>query len=102
LDPRNEFSPWWSLQNIQLTHKINQSWECYGGVKNILNWTPNKSTPFLVARSNDPFDKEVSFDNDGNALSTINNPYGLTFDPSYVYAPNQGIRGFIGVRYSLK
>jgi outer membrane receptor for ferrienterochelin and colicins len=56
----------------------------------------------LVARSNDPFDKEVSFDNDGNALSTINNPYGLTFDPSYVYAPNQGIRGFIGVRYSLK
>lgn len=102
LDPRAEFSPWWSLQNIQVTYKGFKSWEIYGGVKNLLNWTPNKSTPFIIARSNDPFDKEVQFDAEGNALATADNPYGLTFDPSYVYAPNQGIRGFIGVRYTIE
>ncbi len=102
LDPRAEFSPWWSLQNIQVTYKGFKSWEIYGGVKNLLNWTPNKSTPFIIARSNDPFDKEVQFDAEGNAMATADNPYGLTFDPSYVYAPNQGIRGFIGVRYTIE
>ena len=102
LDPRAEFSPWWSIQNIQITYKGFKSWEIYGGVKNLLNWTPNKSTPFIIARSNDPFDKEVQFDTDGNALATADNPYGLTFDPSYVYAPNQGIRGFLGIRYTIE
>lgn len=66
-----------------------------------MNWTPAKSSPFLIARSNDPFDKQVSFDNNGNPLSTPNNPYALTFDPNYVYAPNQGIRFFLGVRFQL-
>lgn len=102
LDPRAQYSPWWSIQNIQVTYKKFKSWEFYIGVKNILNWTPNKSTPFIIARSNDPFDKEVTFDSNGNAVATPENPYGLTFDPSYVYGPNQGVRGFIGVRFTLK
>lgn len=76
--------------------------EIYGGIKNLLNWTPNKGNPFIIARSHDPFDKNVTFDNDGNAQVTQENPYGLTFDPSYVYAPNQGIRAFFGLRYSIK
>ena len=37
----------------------------------------------------------------GQAIATPNNPYALTFDPSYVYASNQGIRGFIGFRYTI-
>ena len=37
----------------------------------------------------------------GNATQTIENPYALTFDPSYVYASNQGIRYFIGMRLNL-
>lgn len=102
LDPRAQYSPWWSIQNIQLTYKGFKSWEIYGGVKNFLNWTPNKSTPFIIARSDDPFDENVSFDSNGNAISTAENPYGLTFDPSYVYAPNQGLRGFLGARYTIK
>ncbi len=101
LDPRPEFSPWWNIQNIQITYSLLKSWEIYGGVKNLLNWTPNKNAPFIIARSNDPFDKNVLFDNNGNALSTANNPYALTFDPSYAYAPNQGIRGFLGIRYLI-
>lgn len=102
LDPRREHSPVWSIQNIQLTYDGLSNFEVYGGVKNLLDWTPNKGNPFIIARANDPFDKEVTFDSNGNALATPNNPYALTFDPSYVYAPNQGIRLFFGVRYSIK
>lgn len=101
LDPRSEYSPWWSIQNIQLTKSIGDKIEVYGGVKNLLNWTPNKGNPFIIARSHDPFDKDVVFDGAGQAMVTPNNPYGLTFDPSYVYGPNQGIHGFLGLRYSL-
>lgn len=100
-DPRSEYSPWWSIQNIQLTKKIGKNTEIYGGVKNLLNWTPNKGNPFIIARANDPFDKNVQFDSNGQAMVTPDNPYGLTFDPSYVYGPNQGLRGFLGFRYNL-
>lgn len=98
LDPRPEYSPWWSLQNIQLTKKFNSGLEIYGGVKNLLNFTP---TAAAIARAFDPFDKQVTFGTDGQVVPTPNNPYALTFDPSYVYAPNQGIRTFLGVRYNF-
>jgi len=102
LDPRPSISPWWSLQNIQLTYKGLGIFEIYGGVKNLLNWVPGKKSPFIIARSHDPFDKLVDFDANGNALPTSENPYALTFDPSYVYGPNQGVRFFLGLRFSLK
>ena len=102
LDPRKPQSPWWSIQNIQFTFDGLKSFEFYGGVKNLLNWTPNKGNPFLIARANDPFDKNVQFDASGQAIATADNPYALTFDPTYVYAPNQGIRGFLGIRFNLK
>lgn len=101
LDPRPEYSPVWSIQNIQFTYKKIRNFELYGGVKNILDWTPNKSTPFLIARANDPFDENVSYDTNGNVVATPENPYALTFDPGYVYGPNQGIRMFLGLRYTL-
>ena len=99
LDPRDAYSPWWSIQNIQLTKKLGNAWELYGGVKNLLNFTPPANS---IARSFDPFDKQVAFGPDGQVVPTPNNPYGLTFDPTYVYAANQGIRGFFGVRYTLR
>lgn len=101
LDPRAEYSQVWSLQNIQLTYKKFRNFELYGGIKNILNWTPNKGNPFLIARAEDPFDQNVTYDTNGNVMATPSNPYALTFDPTYVYAPNQGIRGFLGLRYTL-
>lgn len=100
-DPRHEYSPWWSIQNLQLTKKLGTKLEIYGGVKNLLDWTPNRNNPFIIARANDPFDKQVQFDANGQALKTAENPYGLTFDPSYVYGPNQGRRTFLGMRLSL-
>ena len=100
-DPRPEYSETYSIQNIQLTYKGFKNFQIYGGVKNLLNWTPSKNVPFLISRSNDPFDKNVQFDPNGNAMRTPDNPYGLVFDPSYVYAANQGIRTFLGVRYNF-
>lgn len=102
LDPRQPYSPTWSIQNIQFTFSGLKHVEIYGGIKNLLNFTPNQNNPFIIARSHDPFDKNVVFGSDGKAIATAENPYGLTFDPTYVYAPNQGIRGFLGIRYTLK
>jgi outer membrane receptor for ferrienterochelin and colicins len=99
LDDRPKFSPWWSIQNIQLTKSFGRKWEIYGGVKNLLNFTPPANS---IARSFDPFDRGVEFDQSGNVIPTASNPNALTFDPTYVFAPNQGIRGFFGVRFTLE
>lgn len=99
LDPRPGESPWWSIQNIQLSKALKNGWEVFGGVKNLLNFTPASNS---IARAFDPFDRGVDFDATGQVVPTANNPFALSFDPSYVYAPNQGIRGFLGFRYSLK
>lgn len=87
-DPRPDKSKAWSIQNIQFTKHFNQGLEVFAGVKNILDWKPTQGIPFLISRAYDPFEKIED-----------NNP--LPFDPSYVYAPNQGIRGFLGIRYNL-
>jgi outer membrane receptor for ferrienterochelin and colicins len=100
-DPRREYSLPYSIQNIQFTYKKIHSMEIYLGIKNILNWTPAKSNPFLIARADDPFDKNVVFDSNGNVIPTNENPYGLTFDPTYAYGTNQGIRFFLGTRFHL-
>ena len=86
-----------------MTYKGLNNLEIYGGIKNLLNWTPwkNQEEP-IIARAFDPFDRQVEFDANGAVLATADNPYALTFDPSYVYGPNQGMRLFLGLRYSLK
>jgi outer membrane receptor for ferrienterochelin and colicins len=88
-DFRPEYSPWFSLANIQVTKKLNNGIEIYGGAKNIFNFVPEYS----LMRPFDPFDK--------TANDPVTNPKGYTFDTEYNYAPIQGIRGFLGVRYSL-
>ena len=99
LDNRAPESPIWSLQNIQLTKKFKKGLEIYGGIKNLLNYTPPANS---IARSFDPFDKQVQLDANGQVVATPNNANALTFDPSYVFAPNQGRRIFIGVRWVLQ
>ncbi|RIW14454.1 TonB-dependent receptor [Algoriphagus lacus] len=99
LDERPEYSPWWSIQNIQLTKAFGTRGEIYGGVKNLLNYTPPANS---IARAFDPFDRGVEFGPNGQVIPTPENPQALTFDPTYVFAPNQGIRGFFGVRFTLE
>lgn len=101
-DPRKAYSPWWSIQNIQFSYSGIKKIEIYAGVKNLLNFVPTRGNPFIIARSHDPFDKNVEYDNNGQIIASPENPYALSFDPNYVYAPNQGIRGFLGLRFLIK
>lgn len=88
-DYRPEYSPWFCIANLQLSRKLGKSIVLYGGVKNLFNFLPKDP----IMRSFDPFNKYAD--------DPVTNPYGYTFDPSYNYAPLQGIRGFLGVRYAL-
>ena len=89
-DFRPEYSPWFTLANIQVTKKLNNGFEVYGGVKNILNFIPKNP----ILRPYDPFDN--------NADDVVGNPYGYTFDTTYGYASMQGIRTFLGIRYQIR
>ncbi|GAB3233562.1 TonB-dependent receptor [Hymenobacter seoulensis] len=86
-DFRPSRSPWFALQNVQATRKLKEGLELYGGLKNIFNFLPRHA----LLRPFDPFDKNVGVDN----------PQGYTFDTSYNFAPLQGRRLFLGVRYAL-
>ena len=74
---RPEVSPWFTVQNIQVTKKFKSSLEIYLGVKNILNYT--QPSPLI-----DP-----------------QNPFGDNFDASYAYGPLQTRRFLLGIRYSV-
>ena len=88
-DFRPDYSPWFSLANIQFTKKFKHGLECYTGIKNLFNFVPK----YGLLRSFDPFDKTVN--------DPVSNPNGYSFDTEYNYASFQGIRGFLGVRYNL-
>ena len=68
---------------------IGDRWEIYGGVKNLLDFIPQDP----LMRPFDPFDK--------TAQDPVSNPEGYTFDTAYIYAPIQGVCGFLGVRWTL-
>ncbi|MFW2136172.1 TonB-dependent receptor plug domain-containing protein [Chryseobacterium sp. TY4] len=88
-DFRPEYSPFFTLANIQLRKQF-KNFEIYAGVKNLLNFRPKHP----IMRPNDPFDQQVD--------DAENNPNHYTFDTAYAYAPMQGIRSFVGVRWELK
>lgn len=88
-DYRPQFSPWFCLLNAQVSKTVKDRFEIYAGAKNILNFIPENP----IMRPHDPFDKSVS--------DPINNPNGYTFDPSYNYAPIQGLRFYIGFRLTI-
>jgi outer membrane receptor for ferrienterochelin and colicins len=64
----------------------------------LLDYTPPANS---IARPFDPFDRGVDFAADGSVIPTASNPNALTFDPTYVYASNQGRRWFLGWRWSF-
>lgn len=88
-DYRPEYSPWFCLANVQVQNQTAQKLEIYAGIKNLFNFMPRNP----IMRPFDPFDKQAS--------DPISNPNGHTFDPSYNYASLQGIRGYLGIRYTL-
>lgn len=103
-DFRPAKSPLVPLLNIQLTRTITSKserhhWEIYGGIKNLLNFIPKHP----LMHPDDPFDRLGGkyFDDTGTPRPDTN-PHGYTFDTAYNYAPVQGLKGFLGVRYTLR
>jgi outer membrane receptor for ferrienterochelin and colicins len=86
-DFRPAESPWFTIQNLQLSRKFPKGLEIYLGVKNLFDFIPKDP----ILRPFDPFDKYIDTDN----------PNGYTFDPSYNYSSLQGRRYFLGIRYNL-
>lgn len=89
-DYRPEYSPFYTLANIQISRSFKSGFEVYCGIKNLFNFTPRNP----LMRPFDPFDKNVD--------DPVNNPNHYTFDTTYGYAPMQKIRGFLGIKYILK
>ena len=98
LDTRAPYSPVINIINLQGTYAI-KTIEIFAGIKNILDFKPASNS---IARAYDPFDSGVEFGSNGQVIATPNNPNALSFDPSYVYYSNQGINGFLGIRYHIK
>lgn len=76
-DFRPAVSPWYQLVNLQCSKSFSTGLECYAGVKNIFNFVPD------------------------NPLYNPQTPFDPSFDTAYNYAPLQGAKGFVGVRYTL-
>lgn len=98
-DFRPEYSPVFALANFQVTQKLTDALEVYAAAKNLLNFFP--ADPIL--HPDDPFDHAGGkyFDATGAARPDTN-PRGYTFDPSYNYAPLQGTKALLGLRYTMK
>ncbi len=98
-DYRPEYSPTFALANLQATKTWSNGWEVYAAAKNLLNFLP--TGPIL--HPDDPFDRAGGkyFTAEGLPRADTN-PAGYTFDPSYNYAPVQGLKALVGVRYVVK
>jgi outer membrane receptor for ferrienterochelin and colicins len=96
-DFRPEFSPWYTVLNLQVTKKFNHV-EFYVSAKNLLNFLPQNP----ILHPDDPFDRPGGkyWLADGNP-NPLTNPNGFSFDPTYNYAPMQGLRILAGIRLSF-
>lgn len=97
LDTRDPYSNVINIINLQSSYTFKEI-EFYVGIKNILDFKPPSNS---IARAFDPFDSNVEFGANGQIIATPNNPEALSFDPSYVFYSNQGINGFLGMRYNF-
>jgi outer membrane receptor for ferrienterochelin and colicins len=73
----HQSSPAYININAQITKLIGRRWEVYFGGENLTNFTQHH--PILASQE----------------------PYSQYFDASQVWGPIMGIRGFVGVRYSI-
>lgn len=88
-DYRPEYSPTHAIANVQLKKVLGDGLEFYGGVKNLFDFVPRDP----LMRPDDPFD--------ASANDPVANPNGYSFDTAYIYAPLQGRRWFLGLRFTL-
>lgn len=85
-DYRPSHSPWFTIQNLQLTKNFNKGVELYVGVKNLFNFIQKEP----IMRPFDPFNRNTGVDN----------PNNYRFDTTYGFTSTEGIKGYIGFRYT--
>jgi outer membrane receptor for ferrienterochelin and colicins len=97
-DFRPAYSPWYTLMNLQVTKKWGGRTETYIAAKNLLNFIPQNP----ILHPDNPFDRQggLYWNTDGTP-NAATNPHGYTFDPTYNYAPMQGIKLMLGMRFNL-
>lgn len=74
---RDEVSPCFALQHLQLNKRFSSQFSAYLGVKNLFDYTQD------------------------SPLIDWANPFGDNFDTAYAYGPLQGRRLVFGIRYKL-
>lgn len=74
----SEYSPAFSLMNVQVTRTFSSTFEVYVGGENVGNYTQNR------------------------AILGTENPFGAYFDSSMVYAPVFGQMYYAGLRFKIK
>ncbi|MCU0468007.1 MAG: TonB-dependent receptor [Arcicella sp.] len=91
-DIRSARSPIFNISNLQISRRFNNGLQVYAGVKNLFNFLPDNK---IVYQANELSPEQV-------ANATVGTfPKGYYFNADYGYAPMQGIRGFLGVRWHL-
>ena len=91
-DIRAAQSPVFNLSNIQFSRRFNNGLQIYAGLKNMFNFFPEQKIIYQA--------KELRSDQiKPSALSNL--PQGYYFNTDASFAPIQGIRGFLGVRWNL-
>ncbi len=78
IDRLPEYSPSFSVMNMQVTRLFSSTFEVYVGGENIGNYKQEK------------------------AILGSNNPFGTTFDTSIIYAPVFGQMYYAGLRFKIK
>lgn len=71
-------SPWYTIQNIQVTKEWKHGFQVYGGVKNLWNFTQD------------------------SPLINWQTPFDSSFDTAYAWGPLQTRRFYLGMRWSIR
>ncbi|QHT67968.1 TonB-dependent receptor [Rhodocytophaga rosea] len=71
-------SPWYSIQNVQITKEWKKAFQLYGGIKNIWNFTQD------------------------SPLINWQTPFDPSFDTAYAWGPLQTRRLYLGMRWNIR
>ena len=91
-DIRLAQSPIFNISNLQMSRRFNNGLQIYAGLKNIFNFFPEQK---IIYQAKELRTEQIK----PSAYSIL--PQGYYFNTDASFAPIQGIRGFLGVRWNL-
>ena len=91
-DIRSAQSPIFNISNLQISRRFNNGLQVYMGAKNLFNFFPEQK---IIYQAKELRAEQIK----SSALSNL--PQGYYFNTDASFAPMQGIRVFLGVRWNL-